>query len=218
MAKIKWIDAAKNSDNEEIKALLNKYENTEVRSEKEKARDEIINLLTSKESDKPQEEPQTVEDEETIEDNKSKREKEKSDKYAKIKEIREEIVAIEKTRLKNPTYEERMEFNKKIKEKEKKIIAIRNVLRKEKIEEKERIKRQSGQVSSIKMKQAKILKLLRQGTSFSNITKHSDGVKKEEITQVIENDSQFMEEMQKINKKLPKMWLSWKQKFVTLKR
>ena len=64
----------------------------------------------------------------------------------------------------------------------------------------------------------KILKLLRQGTSFTNITKHSDGVKKEEIAQVIENDSQFMEEMEKINKKLPKMWLSWKQKFTILKR
>lgn len=215
MGAIKWLDAAKQSDKEEVKTLLAEYEKEKTRSKKEKLRDEIIVLLTPKadETEAVKSDDKEVSKPEKTEKDNLLTQKQKNEKAEKIKEYRDKVYALEHSRLKNATYEENKELNAKIKVVNKKIVALRDELRQDRAKAKIEKMKQNGKVTSVKLKQAKVLKLLKEGFSFTNITKHSEGVKKSEIVKVIDNDPEFMAEMKKISSRLPIMWLNWKKKF-----
>lgn len=212
MAKINWYIAAKGSDNEYVKELLSQYDKSKEKENKEEIRSKIIILLTPQ-SDEVVKEPQK---EDIIEENSEKEEDITKQKISKMKELREEINKLEHSRLKHGCFEENKELNNKIRQVSKEVVAIRNELRSIRLSKKQEDLRKNNVVSSVKIKQEKILKLLKDGLSFSNIVKNSNGVTKGEIAQVIGNDQDFIQKMAKINKKLPSIWLQWKKKFIKL--
>lgn len=126
------------------------------------------------------------------------------------KACREEIQRLEKTRLKHGTYKQNRELDAAIW----KIRRIIGIAFKREIALKERARRirNAGRVSSIALKRARFVKLMRQGFSITNITKHPEGVKKEELTQVLDADT--IEACRKNNSRFPDMWKRWKEKFI----
>lgn len=182
---------------------------------KKKIRSNIIKLLTPKKEE-------TKLNVEVVIKEKEEYEKKTNDIYIderlhNIKKIRKEVEELEHTRLKNGTYEENKELNSKIKELNKSIIKNRQELRKYKEELRQAELKRNNQISSLKYKQNKLLKMLENRISFSNIVKHSDGIEISEIVDVIEKDATVLERMKKIDKRLPYIWLKWKEKFVKFK-
>lgn len=129
------------------------------------------------------------------------------------KACREEIARLEKTRLKHATYKQNRELDAAIW----KIRRIIGIAFKREIALKERARRirNAGRVSSIALKRARFVKLMRQGFSITNITNHPEGVKKEELVDVL--DEATIEACKKNNSRFPAMWLRWKEKFIDKK-
>lgn len=129
------------------------------------------------------------------------------------KACREEIARLEKTRLKHATYKQNRELDTAIW----KIRRIIGIAFKREIALKERARRirNAGRVSSIALKRARFVKLMRQGFSITNITNHPEGVKKEELVDVL--DEATIEACKKNNSRFPAMWLRWKEKFIDKK-
>ena len=215
MAKVNWYIAAKSSEIEEVKELVAEYDKKQDKEEKKLLRDKIIIILTPKSTVEPKE---NTENEDSGEVEQTLEEKAFKDKLDKIKVLRKEMEELEHTRLKHGSYEENKDLNAKIKGVSKQIVAIRQELRNDRIAKKKEEMRKNGIVSSIRVKQIKLLKMLRDGLSFTQIVKHSDGIELKEICSIVENNHEFMEELEKINRKLPLIWLRWKQKFIIVKR
>lgn len=129
------------------------------------------------------------------------------------KACREEIARLEKTRLKHATYKQNRELDAAIW----KIRRIMGIAFKREVALKERARRirNAGRVSSIALKRARFVKLMRQGFSITNITNHPEGVKKEELVDVL--DEATIEACRKNNSRFPAMWLRWKEKFIDKK-
>lgn len=129
------------------------------------------------------------------------------------KACREEIGRLEKTRLKHATYKQNRELDAAIW----KIRRIIGIAFKREVALKERARRirNAGRVSSIALKRARFVKLMRQGFSITNITNHPEGVKKEELVDVL--DETTIEACKKNNSRFPAMWLRWKEKFIDKK-
>lgn len=129
------------------------------------------------------------------------------------KACREEIARLEKTRLKHATYKQNRELDAAIW----KIRRIIGIAFKREVALKERARRirNAGRVSSIALKRARFVKLMRQGFSITNITTHPEGVKKEELVDVL--DEATIEACKKNNSRFPAMWLRWKEKFIDKK-
>ncbi len=129
------------------------------------------------------------------------------------KACREEIARLEKTRLKHGTYKQNRELDMAIW----KVRRIISVAFKRELALKERARRirNAGRVSSIALKRARFVKLMRQGISITNITSHPEGVKKEELVDVL--DEATIEACRKNNSRFPAMWLRWKEKFIDKK-
>lgn len=136
------------------------------------------------------------------------------DEIVEIKKAcREEIARLEKTRLKHATYKQNRELDAAIW----KVRRIIGIAFKREIALKERARRirNAGRVSSIVLKRARFVKLMRQGFSITNITNHPEGVKKEELVEVL--DDTTIEACKKNNSRFPAMWLRWKEKFIDKK-
>ena len=126
------------------------------------------------------------------------------------KACREEIQRLEKTRLKHGTYKQNRELDRK-------IWAVRRIVgialkREIALKERARRIRNAGRVSSIALKRARFVKLMRQGISITNITKHPEGVRKEELKEVL--DATTLDACKKNNSRFPEMWERWKAKFL----
>jgi len=215
MAKVNWYIAAKASEIKEVKEMLTQHDKTESKEEKNVIRDKIIAILTPKSTVEPK---SSIEDSEEEKTEENKEDKAFKLKLEKIKVLRKEMEALEHSRLKHSSYDENKELNAKIKVVSKQIVEIRQELREGRRRKKIEEMLKNGAISSIKIKQNKLLKMLRSGLSFSQIVKHSDGIEIKEICNIVEHNREFMEELEKINKKLPLIWLRWKQKFIIVKR
>ena len=126
------------------------------------------------------------------------------------KSCREEISRLEKTRLKHGTYQQNRELDMK-------IWAVRRIVgialkREAGLKERAHRAAKIGRTSGIAMKRARFVKLIKQGISITNITKHPDGVKKAELESVL--DPTTIEACRKHNSKFPEMWEKWKNKFI----
>ena len=77
------------------------------------------------------------------------------------------------------------------------------------------VKKSTAKVSQVGMKQAKFLSLYKQGLSISNITRHPDGVKADSLESIMTQD--FMEQLDKMDKRFIPMWNRWKEKFLAKK-
>lgn len=209
---VNWKEIAENSDNPEIKA---KYELFKAETDPQKQRSLrglIVALIkaeaTSKaalaeaqaDMDKPKEPEQT---EPLVE---------LSD-VEKLKFWKDRIIVLESSRLKNETYEQRRELNRKIYAANEEISKLRELIRNAKRAAKMEEIRKSGRVSSLTLKQAKVEKLIHKGFSLTNITKHPDGVKANELQKIIESGN-FLENMEQKQRGFTAMWLRWKAKFL----
>lgn len=123
---------------------------------------------------------------------------------------RGEIVRLERTRLKHGTYQENRTLDMKIWNVRRIISASLN--RESALRERAHRAEQLGRVSGLETKRARFIKLLRQGISITNITKHAEGVKKNELEKVL--DAKTIEDCRKHNSKFPEMWEKWKAKFI----
>lgn len=209
---VNWKEIAENSDNPEIKA---KYELFKAETDPQKQRSLrglIVALIkaeaTSKaalaeaqaDMDKPKEPEQT---EPLVE---------LSD-VEKLKFWKDRIIVLESSRLKNETYEQRRELNRKIYAANEEIAKLRELIRNAKRAAKMEEIRKSGRVSSLTLKQAKVEKLIHKGFSLTNITKHPDGVKANELQKIIESGN-FLENIEQKQRGFTAMWLRWKAKFL----
>lgn len=126
------------------------------------------------------------------------------------KSCREEISRLEKTRLKHGTYQQNRELDMK-------IWAVRRIVgialkREAGLKERAHRAAKIGRTSGVAMKRARFVKLIKQGISITNITKHPDGVKKAELESVL--DPATIEACRKHKSNFPEMWEKWKNKFI----
>jgi len=209
---VNWKDVAENSDNPEIKE---KYELFKAETDPQKQRSLrglIVALIKSEATSKAvlaeaqadMNKPQEPEKTEPLDD--------LSD-VEKLKFWKDRVIALENSRLKNETYAQRRELNRKIYEANEQIAklreSIRNAKRAAKIEE----MRKSNHVSSLALKQARIEHLIQKGFSLTNITKHPEGVKATELQKVIES-GKFLENIEQKQRGFTAMWERWKAKFL----
>ena len=214
MAKVNWYIAAQKSDNEEVKALLKDYKGQKEKEEKIELRDKIIILLTPQNGEETVSANKKPEKSNVSKEETGLSEKSIKAKKEKMKDLRADIYKIERSELKHPTQEEKKEHRAKIKVKSKEILALRKELRSDREHKKAEVLRKNGHISSIKLKQKKILTSLENGISFTNITKRSDGVNIDEIAKVVESDGDFLNKIKRIDKRLPAIWYKWKKKFI----
>ena len=74
-------------------------------------------------------------------------------------------------------------------------------------------KKSNQKISGTAVKQAKFLSLYKQGFSITNITRHPDGVRAEDLEKIMEQG--FIEELDRLDKRFIPMWNRWKEKFLT---
>lgn len=209
---VNWKEIAENSDNPEIKE---KYELFKAETDEQKQRSLrglIVALIKSEatskavlaeaqaEMDKPKEPEQT----EPLDD--------LSD-VEKLKFWKDRVMVLESSRLKNETYEQRRELNRKIYAANEEIAKLRESIRNAKRAAKMEEIRKSGRVSSLTLKQAKVEKLIHKGFSLTNITKHPDGVKASELQKIIESGN-FLQNIEQKQRGFTAMWERWKAKFL----
>ena len=209
---VNWKDVAETSENPEIKA---KYELFKAETDPQKQRSLrglIVALIkaeaTSKavlaeaqaDMDKPKE-PEQTEPLDELSD------------VEKLKFWKDRVMVLESSRLKNETYEQRRELNRKIYAANEEIAKLREKIREAKRAKKLEEIRKSGRISSLALKQAKVEKLIHKGFSLTNITKHPDGVKANELQKIIESGN-FLQNIEQKHRGFTAMWLRWKAKFL----
>ena len=209
---VNWKDVAETSENPEIKA---KYELFKAETDPQKQRSLrglIVALIkaeaTSKavlaeaqaDMDKPKE-PEQTEPLDELSD------------VEKLKFWKDRVMVLDSSRLKNETYEQRRELNRKIYAANEEIAKLREKIREAKRAKKLEEVRKSGRVSSLALKQAKVEKLIHKGFSLTNITKHPDGVKANELQKIIESGT-FLQNIEQKQRGFTAMWLRWKAKFL----
>ena len=140
---------------------------------------------------------------------------EKLDELYKLKEtLKKEVREFDKSRKAEMNYKEAKAHRQALQKMRAKVGAVREQI----FELKHKVnleKKANTKVSQTAVKQAKFMTLYKQGISISNITHHPDGVKKEHLESIMTSD--FIDEMDKLDKRFIPMWNRWKDKFLTKK-
>jgi hypothetical protein len=133
------------------------------------------------------------------------------DELRKIRnECRDEIKRLENTRLKHATYKQNRILDMQIWN-VRRIVSL-SLRREVAIKQRQKQLEKAGKVSSVALKRARFIKLFRQGFSITNITLHTEGVKKNELKTVL--DEETVKACTKINSRFPQMWERWQAKFI----
>ena len=226
---VNWKDVAENSDNPEIKE---KYELFKAETDPQKQRSLrglIVALIKAdatqkaaeKETDPENVQPEPKTDPENVQNDNSEKpndpeQTESLDELSDVEKLKfwkDRIIALENSRLKNETYEQRRKLNRKIYEANEEIAKLRESIRNAKRAAKMEEMRKSNHVSALALKQARIEKLIQKGFSLTNITKHPEGVKATELQKVIES-GKFLENIEQKQRGFTAMWERWKAKFL----
>lgn len=219
-----WKEAAQASTDPKIKELLEQYNSAKDMESAKAIQKQIVEILKAEgitkapvldtlkpaDADKPTE-PETPSDP-VAKDAKSGKQDDLSD-VEKLKFWKDRLNVLENSRLKNETYAQRKELNHKIYEANEEIYKLREKIRIAKQKAKMEEIRKSGRVSSLSMKQAKLEQLLHKGFSLTNITKHPEGIKADELKKVIESNG-FLARIEPKYRGFGAMWERWKAKFL----
>lgn len=219
-----WKEAAEASTDPKIKELLEQYNSAKDMESAKAIQKQIVEILKAEGitkapvldklkpavADKPTE-PETT-SAPVAKDAKSEKQDDLSD-VEKLKFWKDRLNVLESSRLKNETYEQRKELNRKIYEANEEIYKLREKIRVAKQKAKMEAIKKSGRVSSLSMKQAKLEQLLHKGFSLTNITKHPEGIKADELKKVIESKD-FLQRIEKKYHGFGAMWERWKAKFL----
>ena len=189
--KVNWFIEARKSEDEDVRVLLESFIKADKtdKKKKEKIKREIeikLGLVDAEKLKKEKEEIKNKSERFTyIESDIDKIDDVKElDKVSKI--CKERINSLEKTRLKNETFKDRKELKAKIWEVKlilykarKKIIDIKT---------QKELETKKNKVSNLDMKRARFINLIRQNYSISNIIKDENGVRKEELLNIVNDD------------------------------
>lgn len=219
-----WKEAAEASTDPKIKEMLEQYNSAKDMESAKAIQKQIVEILKAEgitkapvldtlkpaDADKPTE-PETKSDP-VAKDAKSGKQDDLSD-VEKLKFWKDRLNVLENSRLKNETYAQRKELNHKIYEANEEIYKLREKIRIAKQKAKMEEIKKSGRVSSLSMKQAKLEQLLHKGFSLTNITKHPEGIKADELKKVIESNG-FLARIEPKYRGFGAMWERWKAKFL----
>lgn len=219
-----WKEAAEASTDPKIKEMLEQYNSAQDMESAKAIQKQIVEILKAEgitkvpvldtlkpaDADKPTE-PETKSDP-VAKNAKSGKQDDLSD-VEKLKFWKDRLNVLESSRLKNETYEQRKELNRKIYEANEEIYKLREKIRVAKQKAKMEEIKKSGRVSSLSLKQAKLEQLLHKGFSLTNITKHPEGIKADELKKVIESNG-FLARIEPKYHGFGAMWERWKAKFL----
>lgn len=217
---VNWKEIAEKSENPEIKAKYELFKAETDEAKQRSLRGLIVALIkedVAKSAAKnPETHPENVQSEpETAPENVQPTQipdPELTD-VEKLKFWKDRLIVLENSRLKNETYAQRRELNRKIWQANEEIARLREAIRTAKRMAKLEEIKKSGRVSSLALKQAKVERLIQKGFSLTNITKHPEGVKKDELQKVIES-GKFMARIEEKHHGFTAMWERWKAKFL----
>lgn len=230
---VNWKEIAENSDNPEIKEKYELFKAEKDEQKQRSLRGLIVALIQTDAAQKaaakePEQEtgPENVQPEpesgpENVQNDNSEKpndpekpiDPDELPDVEKLKFWKDRIVVLENSRLKNETYAQRRELNKKIYEANEQIAKLREKIREAKRAKKLDEIKKSGRVSSLALKQAKVEKLIQKGFSLTNITTHPEGVKKSEMQKIIESNG-FLGRIESKHHGFAAMWERWKAKFL----
>ena len=219
-----WKDAAEASTDPKIKELLEQYNSAKDTESAKAIQKQIVEILKAEgitkapvldtlkpaDADKPIE--SEIASEPVAKNEKGEKQDDLSD-FEKLKFWKDRLNVLENSRLKNETYEQRKALNRKIYEANEEIYKSREKIRVAKQKAKMEEIRKSGRVSSLSLKQAKLEQLLHKGFSLTNITKHPEGIKADELKKVIESNG-FLARIEQKYRGFGAMWERWKAKFL----
>ena len=216
-----WYEEAQKSDSIKVKELLKAYVAEKDEAKRKAIKEAVILILGIKEDKEEPENPFLV-----VEEKKEEKEDEnKKNNSFSFPKSQEEILKIndletlekifhesktkgielEKTRLKHETFKERIALNKK-------IWAIRRIgfIAHHKANEiKLHLKRKenASKVNMIHKKRQIFINLIKQGTSFSRICEIDEGLKKEELNEIVNED--VLEACKPYMKNICSKWAKW---------
>lgn len=223
-----WKDAAEASTDPKIKELLEQYNSAKDMESAKAIQKQIVEILKAEgitkapvldtlkpaDADKPTE-PENAQNDNSEKPNSPEKPivPDELTDAEKLKFWKDRLNVLENSRLKNETYAQRKELNRKIYEANEKIYKLREKIRVAKQKAKMEEIRKSGRVSSLSLKQAKLEQLLHKGFSLTNITKHPEGIKADELKKVIESNG-FLTRIEQKHRGFGAMWERWKAKFL----
>lgn len=223
-----WKDAAEASTDPKIKELLEQYNSAKDMESAKAIQKQIVEILKAEgiikapvldtlkpaDADKPKEQENAQNDNsEKLNSPEKPTAPDELTDVEKLKFWKDRLNVLENSRLKNETYAQRKELNHKIYEANEEIYKLREKIRVAKQKAKMEEIRKSGRVSSLSLKQAKLEQLLHKGFSLTNITKHPEGIKADELKKVIESNG-FLAHIEQKYHGFGAMWERWKAKFL----
>ena len=223
-----WKEAAQASTDPKIKELLEQYNSAKDMESAKAIQKQIVEILKAEgitkapvlDTLKPADADKPTEPENAQNDNSEKQNSpekpivpDELTDAEKLKFWKDRLNVLENSRLKNETYAQRKELNHKIYEANEEIYKLREKIRIAKQKAKMEEIRKSGRVSSLSLKQAKLEQLLHKGFSLTNITKHPEGIKADELKKVIESNG-FLARIEPKYRGFGAMWERWKAKFL----
>lgn len=214
-----WYQEAVKSENEHIRNLVKEYDEAEPKSAKRVeiknailvlmgTQENPFNVKEVKEETKEEKEEAETDFMLTAEDIKALDKKE--DLLACIEEIEKKADELENGRLMHQTFRQKIDLNRKIWSVKRLGFVARLRLRELRAAAKKAEKK--GKVTQKQMKKNKFINLYRQGYSFTNISKDPDGVKKEELLEVVDED--VIKACKNYNRYFVEDWNRWVNKFL----
>ena len=210
-----WYQEANKSENEHIKKLIQDYNAEDPKSAKRiEIKNAILVLMGFEDLT-----PTKVEEEEEIAapvpytESDVEKASSKEDLQIICKKCNEEAERLEKTRLLHETFREKIALDRAIWRIKRVMFIARRKLYDQKIKEKKEHEKIEKKVNKVSMKQARFINLYRRGFSFTNITLQEDGIRKEELPQIIE-DTNVIKACCEVHKDFVERWQRWKAKFI----
>lgn len=217
-----WYDKAKKSKDEHIKKLIEDYDSSEDKMKKTELENAIKIIIGSEKEEKAEnpfeEKPKTKKEEtrkkEIIEAKKEfthteesvkKLEDKKDELYKVLEDCRNEIKRLEGTRLVHETFTQKRNLDKDIWAIRRISYIARRLIYADKM--KKKAIQNKNQTSLIATKRARFVRLFRMGISFSNMITHPDGVKKEDMIDIVNDD--VIKSCLEIDRNFRSRWERW---------
>lgn len=210
-----WYQEANKSENEHIKKLVQEYNTEDPKSPKRVELKNAILVLMGFD-DSPVKEDEKEKTEETVTTPYCEEDVISANNIDDLKIISrkcaEEAERLEKTRLLHETFRERIALDKAIWKVKRVMFLARRKIYDFKLKDKRIKEKKEKKISKLAMKQSRFISLYKKGFSFTNITRQEDGVRKEELPEVI--DLNVIEICSKVHKDFVERWQRWRDKYL----
>lgn len=212
-----WYQKAKKSNDEHIKKLISEYEEATEEVKKIELKNALKLLCGGDEEEIEIKNnlEETVKEYQTVE----KKQEEKSFSHTEnnikrmnkeelqnvINDCTKEIKRLESTRLKHETFAQKKELNQKIWDVRRVQNIARGLIYSQKMARK--LEERKTQTSLLTTKRARFVRLFRMGISFSNMLTHPEGIKKEDMLDIVNDD--VIKSCTDIDRHFAERWGRW---------